>query len=250
VKSHTHKSDTAHTGVIDIRRKRVVRDGKVKVLKQAVFNGKLTTLPDGHHLWKFPLDYEGAEKPKLGPGKPSLIWACDLSDLFIEGADRPDTVISRVIATLAQSHHIGQLLTKRTARMSAYFAALDPRTVHRWQPKIWLGFSAENQDWFNQRWPDVRPLSDAGWFVFVSLAPLLAPVTLPDDFLALGKRTWVIVAGEQRVPGTVPRPMKTAWARVIKEQCEQANIPFFMKQMAKGAPRPRDLRIREFPSWP
>jgi protein gp37 len=49
VKSHTHDVVTAHTGIIDIREKRVVRDGKVKVLKQAVFNGKLTTLRDTHH---------------------------------------------------------------------------------------------------------------------------------------------------------------------------------------------------------
>ena len=38
-------------------------------------------------------------------------------------------------------------------------------------------------------------LANAGWFVFTSIAPMIGPVTLPDDFL--GKRTWVIVAGEQ-----------------------------------------------------
>jgi protein gp37 len=134
--------------------------------------------------------------------------------------------------------------------MSAYFTALDPRTVKRWQQNIWLGFSAENQDWFDRRWADMRALAEAGWFVFVSIAPILGPVVLPDDFLALGKRTWVIVAGEQRVPGTTPRPMKAAWARAIRDQCAAAGIPFFLKQMAKGAPRPRDLRIREFPTWP
>ena len=40
-------------------------------------------------------------------------------------------------------------------------------------------------------------LANADWFVFTSIAPMIGPVTLPDDFLALGKRTWVIVAGEQ-----------------------------------------------------
>ena len=94
----------------------------------------------------------------------------------------------------------------------------------------------------------MRTLAEAGWFVFVSIAPLLAPVTLPPDFLALGQRTWVIVAGEQKIPRTRCRPMKPAWARPIRDQCTVANIPFFLKQMAKGAPRPPDLRIRQFPS--
>jgi protein gp37 len=84
--------------------------------------------------------------------------------------------------------------------------------------------------------------------VFVSIAPMLGPVTLPPHFLALGKRTWCIVSGEQRVPGTRPRPMKRQWARAVREQCAQASIPFFMKQMSNGAPIPPDLRkLRQFP---
>ena len=70
--------------------------------------------------------------------------------------------------------------------MADYFAALDPRTVKRWHPKFWLCFSAENQEYFDERWADLRPFAEAGWFVFTSLSPLLAPVTLPPDFLALG----------------------------------------------------------------
>jgi protein gp37 len=235
--SHTWTSETVHTGVTE------------KVKGRWVFNGKLTVLRDGDPQWTSLLKPgTRVENAALGPGKPLLIWACDLSDLFIE--DCPDRVISRVIATIVQSGHICLLLTKRTARMAAYFTALPPRTVKRWQSQVWLGFSAENQEWFDRRWSDMRALADAGWFVFVSLAPLLGPVTLPPDFRALGKRTWVIVAGEQRIPRTRCRPMKTAWAGAIKEQCKQAEIPFFMKQMANGALRPRDLRIRDFPSVP
>jgi protein gp37 len=94
----------------------------------------------------------------------------------------------------------------------------------------------------------VRPLAEAGWFVFVSIAPMLAPVTLPPDFLALGKRTWCIVSGEQRVPGTRPRYMDPDWARAVRDQCRKANVAFFMKQMAKGGYIPPDLQIRQFPS--
>jgi protein gp37 len=143
-----------------------------------------------------------------------------MSDLFYK---RPDAIISRVCATIAMSDHIGLLLTKRTARMASYFSTLDPRTRKRWLPRLWLGFSAEDQRWFDCRWADVRPLAQAGWRVFVSVAPMIGPVVLPDDFLALGPRVWVIVAGEQG-PHDRCRNMDPDWARTIRDQCKKAGV--------------------------
>jgi protein gp37 len=213
--------------------------------KRRIFNGKLTAAPDGHHLWNWPLKWPGAEHPKLGPGQPSLIFVGDMSDVFHE--DRPDEIIDRVCSTIAVSDHIGLLLTKRTPQMADYFTKQSPATVRRWQPKMWLAFSAERQQEFDERWADMRPLANAGWRTFVSIAPMIAPVTLPADFLALGKRTWVIVAGEQGKHVRC-RDMDPDWARAIHAQCKAAGIPFFMKQMTKGAPIPPDLQIREFPT--
>jgi protein gp37 len=221
-----------HTGVTIIKGKR------------RIFNGKLTAAPDCHPQWIFPLTWPGAKHPKLGPGKPSLIFVGDMADLFHEG--RPVEIISRVCGTIAISDHIGLLLTKRTVRMAEYFAAQKPRTLERWKPKLWLGFSAERQFEFDQRWSDMRALADAGWLVFVSVAPMIGPVNLPDDFLALGPRTWVIVAGEQG-PHAYCRDMNPRWARVVRDQCKRASIAFFMKQMAKGAPIDPDLQVRQFP---
>jgi protein gp37 len=213
--------------------------------KRRIFNGKITAAPDWHPQWTWPLKWKGAKHPKLGPGKPSLIFIGDMSDLFYK---RPDAIITRVCATIAVSEHIGLLLTKRTARMAEYFTALDPRTVRRWQPKLWLGFSAENQEWFDLRWANMHSLANAGWRVFVSIAPMIGPVLLPDSFTALGPRVWVIVAGEQGPHGRC-RDMDPRWARSVREQCTEADIRFFMKQMAKGAPIPPDLQIRDFPQW-
>jgi protein gp37 len=211
----------------------------------AHLHGKLNAAPATHRLWTWPLNWCGARHPKLGPGAPSLIFVGDMSDLFHEG--RPDEIIDRVCTTIAMSDHIGLLLTKRTGRMADYFTKQSPRTVRLWQPKLWLGFSAERQQEFDQRWTDMRALADARWFVFVCIAPMLGPVTLPNDFLALGRRTWVILAGEQG-PHVRCRDLDANWARVVRDQCEDAGIPFFMKQMAKGAYIPADLQIRQFPS--
>ena len=77
-----------------------------------------------------------------------------------------------------------------------------------------------------------------------SLAPMLAPVVLPPDFLAYGQRIWTIVSGEQK-PGK--RPMDPAWARSLLAQCASADVPFFLLQMARKRKIPTDLNVREFP---
>jgi protein gp37 len=96
----------------------------------------------------------------------------------------------------------------------------------------------------------MRALAAAGWFVFVSIAPMLGPVRLPRDFLAIGRRAWTIVAGEQCIPHEACRDMDPDWARAVRDQCRAAGIPFFFKQMARKAPIPPDLLIREFPAVP
>lgn len=45
---------------------------------------------------------------------------------------------------------------------------------------------------------------------------------------------WVIVGGES---GPGARPMHPDWARRLRDQCAQANAPFFFKQVGEWAPR-------------
>ena len=204
----------------------VVRD------KRRVFNGKATVAPEGHPLWTKRLRLPPAKNPKLGSGKPSLVFVQDMGELFYER--HADAHIDLVCETIALSDHIGLLLTKRTPRMATYFSNKSPLTVRQWQKKLWLGCSAEDEECFDLRWPDMRALADAGWFVWVSIAPMLEPVTLPPDFLALEKGTWVIVGGEQ-APKARCRRIDPEWARAILAQCKAAGIPFFMRGMHTGA---------------
>jgi protein gp37 len=238
LKCHTWKKPTVYTGAI-----REAVDGSIR------WTGNLTALRAGDKYWDLPHTHPGVVNPALGDGKPNLIFTVVEGDLFVTG--RPKEDIDRVCGTLAASEHIGQLCTKYTSQIVDYFTSLDPDAVRRWQPKIWLGFSAETQKWFDRRWADVRALAEAGWFVYVALSPLLGPVILPPDFLALGKRTWVIVYGEcNRWEPERCRPMDADWARTIRDQCRAAGIPFFIRGMHTGAYVPPDLHIREFPTWP
>jgi Protein of unknown function (DUF5131) len=90
----------------------------------------------------------------------------------------------------------------------------------------------------------LRPLAESGWTVFVSIAPMLRRVTLPADFLRLGK--WVICSGEQ-APNRYVRRMDTRWARALHAQCAQANVSFFMRRLWGQKPIPPDLHVRQLP---
>ena len=219
-------------------------------LKQGryTFNGHLTELPPGHPAWNFPLQVTPKPNPILGPGMPLLFWAGDMCEMFLPGRSR--RVLDRTISRLAfPDHIIGLILTKLPDRMAAYFNAQPEITQQHYREKLWLGFSAEDQTWFDKRWPHMREFAQRGWLVFVSLAPMIGPVTLPDDFLSLGK--WVICSGEQG-PLTHVRPMKASSARAVRDQCLDASvpIPFFMKQVAGKKPiKPDLLMFRQFPHW-
>ena len=60
---------------------------------------------------------------------------------------------------------------------------------------------------------------------------------------------WVICGGES---GDGHRRFDADWARSLRDQCAEAKVPFFMKQMGGArkpfAPIPTDLNVRQFPA--
>jgi protein gp37 len=85
---------------------------------QPVFNGKHRTLPRGHRLWTRPLRGLSVQHPKIGDGAPCLIFITTMGDFLYE--PRPDWVIDRVCAIVAQSDHIGLIVTRRSERAAQY----------------------------------------------------------------------------------------------------------------------------------
>lgn len=55
---------------------------------------------------------------------------------------------------------------------------------------------------------------------------------------------WIIQGGES---GHHKRPFDLAWAYLLRDQCKEAGIPYFFKQIDKIKPIPEDLIIRELP---
>src|SRR5262249_41068058 len=99
----------------------------------------------------------------------------------------------------------------------------------------------------DERWSSLREVAGAGFTIFVSLAPLLEPINLPPDFLALRDRAWVIVNGEGETSHERARDTHPDWMRALRDQCAPSGVPLFVKGMSFNRPIPLDLLIRKFP---
>ena len=151
--------------------------------------------------------------------KGQVIFVCSMSDLFNEQV--PDWYIEEVFNQMyaaACECHTFLLLTKRPERV----AAIADKLV--WYPNIWLGTSVESQYWANRRIPALAQVPAA--VRFLSCEPLLRAVDLSLP-LQDGLLQWVIAGGES---GPKARPMNPDWVRVIRDDCAQADVPFFFKQ--------------------
>lgn len=162
---------------------------------------------------------------------PRTVFVNSMSDLFHE--DVPLEFIQRVFEVMNQHpQHIFQVLTKRPERT----AALDSKLS--WSENIWMGTSVEDERVVGR----IEELQKVSAKVrFLSLEPLLGPL----EELQLQGIHWVIVGGES---GPRARPMKTEWVESLRDQCLEANIPFFFKQWG-GKNKKATGRILEGRTW-
>lgn len=175
--------------------------------------------------------------------KPSMVFVNSMSDLFHERLDY--YAQWRIWFTMSRAkRHTFQVLTKRADVACDRLPRLADAFGGALQ-NVWLGFSAENQEYFDARWRYAKEWQ-RGSILFVSLEPLLGRVVLPDDFLATAN-VWVIVGGES---GPGARPCSVDWVRDIVDQCRSAGVPVFVKQLGAnpivdGFPGPIVLRLKD-----
>lgn len=232
--------------------------------------------------------------------KPRRVFVCSLADLF--HADVPDDYIAQVFAVMAANYewdrptHVFQVLTKRPARMRALLSSSGFRSMvaehaarmtdeahadrvhdnvmyHHWPlPNVWLGVTAENQEWADKRVPLL--LKTPAAVRFVSVEPMLGPVTFSDyvdrwsedypgtcdwgyckepavavrrdfsdenaDYVAMlpvceqhRGIDWVICGGGS---GPGARPMQPQWVRDLRNRCSASGITFHFKQWGDWVP--------------
>ena len=200
--------------------------------------------------------------------KPSVIGASFMGDLFHK--DVPFEFIDRVFANMACCvkynkrsvlDHKFLILTKRPEIMAKYlsindgksrpwFNALVDRGLIRdlpWMPNVYLGVSVEDQKTADERIPlllqipaakrfvSVEPMLDKIWLNYLHYDNTVEVDALKGSHGVLrphegknAKLSWVIAGAES---GGNRRPANIEWFRSLRDQCQSADVPYFLKQM-------------------
>ena len=217
----------------------------------------------GDKHWEDPIKWdEKAEKL----GIRYKVFCGSMCDVF---EDREDLIEprTRLFNLINHTRNLDWLLLTKRPEYIREFIERD--AIGSFGKNIWLGTSVENQEQADIRIPEL--LKIPAKVRFLSCEPLLEEIDLLRHWYQWGHDgqhhgigspecprelhhhhddrcqkpfDWVIVGGES---GPKRRPFNPDWARSIRDQCKEAGVPFFMKQIDKVKPIPDDLMIREFP---
>ena len=184
--------------------------------------------------WLNPIKWD---RKAAKTGIRSKVFCASMADVF--DPEVPDQWRLDLAQLIDATQHLDWLLlTKRPENVAIMYENALPEHV-------WLGTSVEDQERADIRIPSL--LKVPATLGFLSVEPLLEAVDLGN----LAGIHWVIVGGES---GPRCRPFNIEWARGIRDQCRQAGVSYFLKQLG-GYPDkrhalsdfPGDLQLREMP---
>lgn len=234
--------------------------------------GKVQWGPQGTRVrtsaayWKQPLKWNRAAAAE---GVRRRVFCASLADVFEDKPDQPELDESRrdLFNLISETQHLDWLLlTKRPENVMSMLIKAG-RGFQPLPPWAWIGTSVENQEYADKRIPEL--LKIPATVRFLSVEPMVGPVDLSAyltpkwtseerlspkhgigfpptlDVVRIRPRVdWVIVGGES---GHGARPMHPQWARDIRDQCENAGVPFFFKQHGEWRYRGRfDSEMRVY----
>ncbi|WP_248928570.1 DUF5131 family protein [Paenibacillus hamazuiensis] len=178
-----------------------------------------------------PQEHPGALDLPFTWKRPKKIFVNSMSDLFHEAIS--EQFIEKVFDVMNKTPmHTYQILTKRPERAARLANQLT------WTNNIWLGTSVENSrvvgriDVLRQVPSRIR---------FLSCEPLIGPL----ENVNLQDIHWVIAGGES---GPGARPMDAGWVRLLLNECQAAQIPFFFKQWG-GVMKHKNGRLLDGREW-
>jgi protein gp37 len=188
--------------------------------------------------------------------EPSKIFTSSLTDFFHPDIDSYREEAWQIIRDCPQ--HTFQILTKRPERILENLPS-DWRGGYK---NVWLGTSIGSQASIERAW---RLLDSPSKVYFLSIEPLHSPVDLDAAELLLSnwrrKYTmgryidWVIVGGESgNDNGKYKyRECRIEWIEKIVVQCQNNNVPVFVKQLGTHLSKQLKLKDRHGGSmeeWP
>jgi protein gp37 len=225
--------------------------------------------------WKQPLRWNHAAllahnewernallNPNLSAPHRPRVFCASLADIF---EDRPELVQWRadLFALIDATPNLDWLiLTKRPINIRLMVPEPEAETRHSnqlnghhgsYRHNLWLGTSVENQAAATGRIPYLLDAAYLCRYTFLSCEPLLGALDVQSQLGNLVGECgcsnceeghpckgyyspgihWVICGGES---GPKARPMHPDWARSLRDQCAQAQVPYFFKQWGEWVP--------------
>ena len=183
------------------------------------------------NYWKQPARWD---RKAAAEGRPWRVFCASLADVFDPKgpADQRERLWELIPTT---PHLIWMLLTKRPNLASAFLP--DDFSAETW-PNVWLGFTAEDQEHFDKRWPHIAAIDAA--VRFVSYEPMLGPLRLTALQDAPVVPDWLIWGGES---GTNARPCEPDWAHAVTSDCRTLDVAPWGKQWGTYASNPLVVRV-------
>lgn len=176
----------------------------------------------GDKHWQEPLKWN---REAEADGERRRVFIMSMGD-WAEGRDDQRGHVGRLMAeTIPGTPWLDKLMLTKRPQLIPRLYTLGPR------PDVWMGVTVENQRWMDLRWPALREVEAS--IYWLSMEPLFERVTLPKDFLGLGKRAWAIVGGPS---GHGAGQMQPDVPRYMRDQCVEAGVPFHFKQWGEYGP--------------
>lgn len=195
--------------------------------------------------WNDPLRWNRAAAKA---GKRATVFCLSLGDIWDNEVD--PLWRRQAFDVMERTPNLTYLLLSK--RIGNAMKMCDPLAGNSLLPRnAALGATVINQDEWDRDVPKLCRAAEvlAARFSFVSIEPMLGAIDTSQIFglyeidegrwgLKVGSRwaaspDWVIAGGES---GPHARPTHPDWLRSLRDQCQAADVPFFMKQWGEWAP--------------
>lgn len=177
--------------------------------------------PFYHHKWSEPIRWNASAERR---GVIERVFCGSMCDIM-ERNPLVDEARKKVFTLIEQTPNLEWLLlTKRPHEFKSF---LPKAWINNPLPNVWLMTTVEHPAYL---WRIDELLNVPAVVHGLSLEPLLGDITLPDSFLKLGDRGWVITGGES---GSKARPANADLIRQLRDACTASHVPFFFKQWGR-----------------
>jgi protein gp37 len=198
--------------------------------------------------WAAPLAWNRRAERE---GRRFRVFVASMADVLDNHRSIDPTWRERLYALIAATSHLDWLMLTKRPENAPKFLPYTWFVKGRWPANVWFGFTAENQEEFDRRYPHAKRMPAP--VRFISGEPYLGRILLPADaarFIHL-----MIGGGESgRLEDCRDTPLDLF--RDLRDQCRRLGIPYFQKQLAQISARasfkrfeafPPDLQVREQP---